>query len=507
MFRYLSLAGMTLLLLQSTADLSVAQQPEVAKGKILARSYDFKEAGKKMEYSLYVPTKYDKEKAFPLIVALHGLGSSARRIIRYPGFTSHAEKHGYLVVAPTGYNSRGWYGARGKGGGRGEDPENLGELSEKDVMNVLALVRKEFNINDKRIYLMGHSMGGGGTWHLGATYPDIWAGLGPIAPASPRNMAGLDKITHIPVIVIQGDQDRLVYGARRWVARMKELKMDHQYIEIEGGGHVDVAYKHFPELFAFFDAHPKGAVKPISKPEPTPEPVKPTTTPAVEEPGQYAHRLVFNTGTGSNVEYYLHIPDGYKESEKSWPLILFLHGAGSVGEDLAKIKRNGLARTLASRADHPVKDFIVVSPQSQRRGWSTRILNGLLNHVIKTYQVDTQRVYLTGLSMGGYGSWSMAAAYPERFAAVVPICGGGNPATAEKIKGIPIWVFHGEKDTVVPFSQSERMVKALEEVGGKVKFTRYPEAGHDAWSETYRNPRLYEWLLQQKLADKPAEKK
>ena len=100
----------------------------------------------------------------------------------------------------------------------------------------------------------------------------------------------------------------------------------------------------------------------------------------------------------------------------------------------------------------------------------------------------------------------MAAAYPERFAAVVPICGGGNPATAEKIKGIPIWVFHGEKDTVVPFSQSERMVKALEEVGGKVKFTRYPEAGHDAWTETYKNPKLYEWLLQQKLADLPGQK-
>jgi len=505
MWRSLCLAGMMLLLFQSTADIAVAQEPEVAKGKVLARSYDFKEAGKKMDYSLYVPTSYDKEKPSPLIVALHGLGSSARAIIRYPGFTSHAEKHGYLVVAPTGYNSRGWYGSRGKGGGRGDDPENLGELSEKDVMNVLALVRKEFNIDPKRIYLMGHSMGGGGTWHLGTKYPDIWAGLGPIAPAAPRSTAGLDKIRHIPVIVIQGDQDRLVYGARRWVARMKELKMDHQYIEIEGGGHVDVAYKHFPEMFAFFDARPRGTVKPAAIPPP-PEPVKLVTTPAVKEAGQHAHRLVLNSSTGSNVEYFIHIPEGYKESEKPWPLILFLHGAGSVGEELDKIKRNGLARTLAAKAEHPVRKFLVVSPQSQRRGWNTRVLNALLNHVIKTYQVDEQRVYLTGLSMGGYGSWSMAAAYPNRFAAVVPICGGGNPATAEKIKGIPIWVFHGEKDTVVPFSQSERMVKALEEVGGKVKFTRYPEAGHDAWTETYRNPKLYEWLLEQKREEQPAKK-
>ena len=121
MWRSLCLAGMTLLLFQATADLGVAQEPEVDKGKVLARSYDFKEAEKKMDYSLYVPTSYDKEKPSPLIVALHGLGSSARAIIRYPGFTSHAEKHGYLVVAPTGYNSRGWYGSRGKGGGRGDE--------------------------------------------------------------------------------------------------------------------------------------------------------------------------------------------------------------------------------------------------------------------------------------------------------------------------------------------------------------------------------------------------
>ena len=139
--------------------------------------------------------------------------------MRYPGFTRQAEKHGYLIVAPMGYNSRGWYGSRGTGGGRGSDPENLGELSEKDVMNVLALIRKEFNIDDNRIYLMGHSMGGGGTWHLGIKYPDIWAALGPIAPAAPRSTSGLAKITHIPVIVIQGDKDGLVRSARRWVAK------------------------------------------------------------------------------------------------------------------------------------------------------------------------------------------------------------------------------------------------------------------------------------------------
>ncbi|MFP6573976.1 MAG: alpha/beta hydrolase, partial [Pirellulaceae bacterium] len=260
MLRFPHLLVIITLLLQPCASGSWAQELDQTKGKTLSRTYDFKEAGKPMKYSLYIPTSYDKEKKTPLIVALHGLGSSASGIMRYPGFTRHAEKHGYLVVAPTGYNSRGWYGSRGTGG-RGSDPRNLGELSEKDVMNVLALIRKEFNVDDNRIYLMGHSMGGGGTWHLGIKHPDIWAALGPIAPAAPRSTSGLTKITHIPVIVIQGDQDRLVRGARRWVDKMKELKMEHEYLEIKGGGHVDVAYKHFPELFAFFNAHPKGGKK------------------------------------------------------------------------------------------------------------------------------------------------------------------------------------------------------------------------------------------------------
>lgn len=230
-----------------------------AKGKVQGRTYHFKEADKEMEYTLYVPTSYDKSKASPLIVALHGLWSNPWQIIRYPRFIPHAEKHGYIVVAPMGYNSSGWYGSRGKGGGRGSDPENLGELSEKDVMNVLGLVRDEFNVDENRIYLLGHSMGGGGSLHLAIEYPDIWAAIAPIAPAVPRDPERLRIAKHIPAIVVQGDKDRLVHGTRRWVEKMKELGIQHQYIEVEGGGHIRVAFEHFPEIFAFFDAHARSA--------------------------------------------------------------------------------------------------------------------------------------------------------------------------------------------------------------------------------------------------------
>ena len=115
---------------------------------------------------------------------------------------------------------------------------------------------------------------------------------------------------------------------------------------------------------------------------------------------------------------------------------------------------------------------------------------------------DPDRVYLTGLSMGGFGTWETATEYPERFAAIAPICGGGRPYTAARLKKLPTWVFHGEKDPVVPIKRSEEMVDALKKAGGDVKFTRYPEAGHDSWTETYNNPELYEWFLKHQRGQK-----
>ncbi|MCH2180954.1 MAG: prolyl oligopeptidase family serine peptidase [Mariniblastus sp.] len=488
MIRFSSLLALLTLLLAWFPSIACSQETELTKGKILSRKYDFAEAGKSMRYSLYVPTRYDPQKKAPLVVALHGLGSNAAVMIRYPGFTREAEKHGYLVVAPTGYNSRGWYGSRGKGGGRGSDPDNLGELSEKDVMNVLEIIRKEFNIDENRIYLMGHSMGGGGTWHLGSKYPDIWAALGPIAPAAPRNPSRLETMTHIPVIVIQGDKDGLVHGARRWVAKMKELQMEYEYLEIEGGGHVDVAFKHFPELFAFFNAHPKG--------------VQQEDAPAHEPQGLQAERFEGFKQTPVVMDYLVHLPGGYTaDKKKTWPMILFLHGAGSVGNDIDRVKRNGLPQLLESSAETPARQFIVISPQTGERRWSASSLDALLTHVLQKYQVDPQRVYLTGLSLGGYGTWSLASRYPKRFAAIVPICGGGRESAMEPLKDLPVWVFHGAKDEIVSINESERLVEALQAIDGNVKFTVYPEADHDAWTETYNNPQLYQWLLQQKRSN------
>lgn len=199
--------------------------------------------------------------------------------------------------------------------------------------------------------------------------------------------------------------------------------------------------------------------------------------------------------------YLLFLPDGlYPDGDRNeiqqplLPTILFLHGAGQRGSDLDDVRKHGVAKVVEQQADFP---FFVISPQCPRREyWNIERLSTLLDEVIASCAVDPDRVYLTGLSMGGYGTWHLAAAQPERFAAIAPICGGGNPQAAGKLKNLPVWAFHGAKDNVVPLSESEIMVSALKVHNGNVKFTVYPEANHDSWTQTYNNPELYEWFLQ-----------
>ncbi|NLO32363.1 MAG: prolyl oligopeptidase family serine peptidase [Candidatus Hydrogenedentes bacterium] len=199
--------------------------------------------------------------------------------------------------------------------------------------------------------------------------------------------------------------------------------------------------------------------------------------------------------------YLLFLPENYDQTQQQWPLLLFLHGAGERGDDLSKVEVHGPPRLIADgKKDFP---FIVVSPQCPKDAWwsdgpQIDALDALLSHLIKTYRIDENRIYATGLSMGGFGTWRLACEYPDRFAAIVPICGSGEPYRAHKIRHLPVWVFHGAKDDVIPIQSSQMMVDALKKAEGNVEFTIYPEAGHDAWTETYNNAALYEWLLQQR---------
>lgn len=215
-------------------------------------------------------------------------------------------------------------------------------------------------------------------------------------------------------------------------------------------------------------------------------------------------------------KYLLSVPTQHgANGQAQWPVLLFLHGSGERGNDAWGAAKHGppklievknLATHERETAAYVAQNFIVVSPQCPKnQWWHPDSVLAVLDEVMATQPVDARRVYLTGLSMGGYGAWSLGMAHPDRFAAIAPICGGGEFASAfmsvthkrRDLHALGVWAFHGAKDLTVPVSESERMIDMLQHMGArKAKLTVYPDAKHDAWSETYANPELYRWFLQ-----------
>lgn len=214
--------------------------------------------------------------------------------------------------------------------------------------------------------------------------------------------------------------------------------------------------------------------------------------------GQHPQSLEKTIRKTLKMDYLLYLPEQYATTRTKWPLILFLHGAGERGNDLEKVAKHGPPKLIASHTrEFP---FVIASPQCPQDDWwaspyQMEMLNTLLDDLVARYRIDTERIYVTGLSMGGFGTWRLARAYPHRFAAIAPICGGGDPECAQSIRHLPVWVFHGAKDETVSVKESEKMVDALKRVDGQVTFTVYPEAKHDSWTATYDNPELYTWFL------------
>jgi len=204
--------------------------------------------------------------------------------------------------------------------------------------------------------------------------------------------------------------------------------------------------------------------------------------------------------------YLLFLPRGYgTDPEQRWPLILFLHGAGQRGDDLEMLKQHGIPRIVERDHNFP---FIAVSPQCREHwDWSMEMdaLDALLQEIIAAYAVDERRIYLTGLSMGGRGAWHLATLFSQRFAALAPVCGRRpdilrNTPNMAAIKHLPVWVFHGARDEIVPLAESEFLVETLRAAGGNAHLTIYPDAAHDSWTATYDNPALYTWFLQHTLS-------
>ena len=274
--------------------------PQPVDPRVQIRMHHFAETNQEIPYSLFVSSKVKKNKKAPLVVTLHGIGGTHLTMMR-PNAIDLAEAGGYILLAPMGYNPRGWYGAPAPPGRRGarpappvdsapgaasdvptagaaaappqgrrgaippgvlndpNDPPNLRELSERETLEVVDLIRKEFKVDDDRTYLMGHSMGGAGTLYLAIKYPQRWAAIAALAPAAfAVDREGLSKIPKMPIMLVHGDMDTVVpvTVGRAWAEAMKSIPMkDYQYIEVPGGDHGTVIGSHQAEVFAFFARH------------------------------------------------------------------------------------------------------------------------------------------------------------------------------------------------------------------------------------------------------------
>nr|WP_237179215.1 PHB depolymerase family esterase [Paenibacillus sp. MMS18-CY102] len=195
------------------------------------------------------------------------------------------------------------------------------------------------------------------------------------------------------------------------------------------------------------------------------------------------------------MKYLLYLPDSSCMTDGKLPLILYLHGRDQRGDDLNLLKTRAIPQLIESGDNFP---FIVVSPQCPSYYIWPFLFDGimaLIDDIILAHPVDPNRIYLTGLSMGGYAVWDLAMEHPGRFAAIAPVCGGGSAERAALLNNIPVWAFHGAKDEVVPVAEASELVEAIRAHGGTAKLTIYPEGKHEVWEETYANPELYSWFL------------
>jgi predicted peptidase len=199
----------------------------------------------------------------------------------------------------------------------------------------------------------------------------------------------------------------------------------------------------------------------------------------------------------------LFLPAAYSaEKETSWPLLLFLHAAGERGDDLELVKKHGPPKLLEQEEHQKSWPFITVSPQCPKDlRWNPAELANLIEHVANTQRVDRRRIYVTGLSMGGSGTWSLLAEKPGLFAAAMPICGKGDPALADKIGKTPVWIFVGRKDRQETVEHCGEMDQAIRAAGGDSQVTYYDDLPHNCWTVTYNNPAVWKWLLEHSLAE------
>lgn len=467
---------------------------------------------------LYLPQDYgrDAQRRWPLIVFLHGSGergTDPQRLtsIGLPQILQSRSDLPFVVVSPQLPPGDAW--------------NDKGEMLDA----LVEWVEEQYAIDPQRIYLTGFSLGGFGTWALGLSSPDRFAALVPVAggwekssDAVPPNICDLAAK---PIWVFHGAQDETVkpFQSEVLVNALRACGSDVRYTLLPKATHAagGVLPYRDSELYEWLlqqtlpdEESAPGPGSPIESA--TPEIVN-TPLPgdgSLQPIGQHAYTIDLDIVNAkgltrtATISYLLYLPDGYgQDAQQQWPLVLYLHGSDVWGNNPEDLIASGLPRLLTSTLDFPA---IVLSPQipEDTVWWGAQLdeASALLNHVLANYAVDAKRIYLTGLSAGGFGVWAMAVRYPQRFAALAPVAGFWDserdtvPRNICDIKDVPIWVFHGEQDDIVPPKKAQLLVDAVKHCGVEVRFTLYPDADHrEAFKRAYDDPELYSWMFEQHL--------
>jgi predicted peptidase len=467
---------------------------------------------------LYLPADYgrDPQRRWPLIVFLHGSGERGydpQRLaaIGLPQILQSRSDLPFVAVSPQLPPGDEW--------------DDKG-----DVVNALVeWTETQYAIDPRRIYLTGFSLGGFGAWALGLSSPDRFAALVPVAggwefgsAAAPANICDLAAK---PIWVFHGAQDEVVKPAQSeaLVEALRVCGSDVRFTLLSRATHAASGVLPYRDS-ELYDWLLQQSL-PDRQPAPSPgTPIESATPEIASTPlpgdgslkpiGQHAYAIDLDivdakglTRTAT-ISYLLYLPGGYgQDPQQQWPLVLFLHGSDVWGNDPETLVASGLPRLLTSTLDFPA---IVLSPQiPEDKVWWGAPLDeaiGLLDYVQTNYAVDAKRLYLTGLSAGGFGAWAMAVRQPQRFTALAPIAGFWDserdtvPRTICDIKNMPIWVFHSEQDEIVPPRKAQLMVNALKKCGVDVRFTLYPDAKHrESFERAYDEPELYAWMFEQHL--------